>query len=55
MMTLRHITASEVHHQRRETEREREIKREIEGKKPQPTERKRDRNIFHDGIRLCNF
>ena len=58
-MTLRHITAAEVRQQQRERERERdrvrEIKSEQERKGILPTERKRDRNIFHDWIRLPNF
>ena len=44
MMTLRHITATEVRNQqKREIKRE----REREGKEPQPKERGGGSNIFH--------
>ena len=61
MITLRHITAAEVKHQQRERERERERERDKTRTRKRSketltdSERKKDRNIFHDGIRLCKF
>ena len=58
MMTLRHITAAEVHHQQREREREREREKDVNQKEKERNsnrKREKDKNIFHDWIRHCNI
>ena len=59
MMTSRHIAAPEVRHQQRVKERERDSvsnKTRKRGKEaPSYRERERARNIFHDGVQVCNM